>query len=62
SHPVLRRDAERSEELNFREVDKAPEDTLNRILWNAMKGGDAPYPEWAVVRDIEDDEEEGEQN
>lgn len=60
SHPVLRRDAERSEELNFREVDKAPEDTLNRILWNAMKGGDVPYPEWAVVRDLEDEEGEEE--
>lgn len=34
-NPILRRDAEVSARLNFREVDKAPEDVLNRILWNA---------------------------
>ena len=26
------------------EVDEADEDTLNRILWHSVKGGDAPYP------------------
>jgi hypothetical protein len=31
--------------LNFTEGDAADEDTLNRILWHAMKGYDAPYPE-----------------
>jgi len=25
-------------------VDRCPEDLLNRILWHAMKGSDAPYP------------------
>lgn len=53
--PVLRRDAEVSAKLNFREVDKAPEDVLNRILWHAMKGTAAPYPEWAITKDADDD-------
>lgn len=64
SHPVLRQDAERSETLNFRQIDKAPEDVLNRILWNAMRGGDEPYPEWAVMKyadDDDDDEEKAEE-
>ena len=52
---LLRLNAEKSASLNFREVDKAPEDVLNRILWHAMKGSAAPYPEWAVGRDEDDD-------
>jgi YVTN family beta-propeller protein len=35
--------AKKSMELDFDEEDKADEDTLNRILWFAMKG-DKPYP------------------
>jgi len=55
---MLREDAIVSAGLNFLEVDKAPEDTLNRILWRAMKGSRAPYPEWAITRtsDEEDDD------
>ena len=30
--------------LPLDEVDKCPEDTLNRILWHAMKGSAAPFP------------------
>jgi hypothetical protein len=52
--PVLRRDAVTSARMNFREVDKAPEDQLNRILWRAMKGARIPYPEWATVADADD--------
>ena len=37
--------AKKSMELNLDEGDKADEDTLNRILWHAMKGYDTPYPE-----------------
>jgi YVTN family beta-propeller protein len=46
--PVLREDALASARMDFREVDKAPEDALNRILWRAMRGTREPYPEWAV--------------
>ncbi len=28
----------------FEEVDRADEDTLNRIIWHSVKGVDAPYP------------------
>ena len=56
-NPILRRDAEVSARLNFREVDKAPEDVLNRILWNAMAGTDRPYPEWATTPDADDDDD-----
>lgn len=55
--PVLRRDAEVSARLNFREVDRAPEDVLNRILWNVMAGTDRPYPQWAVTPAGDDDDD-----
>lgn len=54
--PVLREDAIVSGTLNFRQVDRAPEDVLNRILWRAMRGSADPYPEWAVSH-VEDDDE-----
>ena len=55
--PVRRRDALASARMNFREVDKAPEDALNRILWRAMKGTREPYPEWAVRADADGDDD-----
>jgi len=40
--------AELSLAQNFRMVDRADEDSLNRIIWHAVKGVDAPYPDaWA---------------
>ncbi len=36
--------AEASESLDFQGVDQAEEETLNRVLWFAMKGEGAPYP------------------
>jgi len=29
---------------------------LNRILWRAMRGSRAPYPEWAITNFVDDDE------
>jgi hypothetical protein len=57
SDPVLRSDAVVSSKLNFREVDKVPEDVLNRILWRSLRGSRVPYPEWAVNADAEDNDE-----
>jgi hypothetical protein len=54
---LLREHALASARLNFKRVDACPEDTLNRILWHAMKGSAAPYPEWAVTRVDEDDDD-----
>ena len=53
SDRLLRKQAHASARLPLDEVDKCPEDALNRILWHAMKGSQAPYPAWAVsaVRD-----------
>ena len=56
--PVLKADAIASSRMNFREVDRAPEDELNRILWRAMRGTREPYPEWAIHAGDEDEEEE----
>jgi hypothetical protein len=56
--PVLRRDAEVSATLDFDRVDRAPEDVLNRILWRAMRGSQAPYPEWAITSGADDDDDE----
>jgi hypothetical protein len=36
--------AKASAEMDFSEVDEAPEDELNRILWAATKGENVPYP------------------
>ncbi len=55
--PIRRKFAERSAMINFAEVDKAPEDLLNRILWNAMRG-DQPYPDWAITVAEEDGDDE----
>jgi YVTN family beta-propeller protein len=55
--PIARQDALASARMDFRQVDRAPEDALNRILWRAMKGPREPYPEWAVrpAREANDD-------
>jgi hypothetical protein len=37
-------------------IDACPEDLFNRILWHAMKGSEAPYPEWAVTVTEDDDD------
>jgi hypothetical protein len=51
--PLLRKQAYASARLPLEEADKCPEDTLNRIIWHALKGSQTPYPTWAVseVRD-----------
>jgi len=51
---VLRKDAYVSSRLPLAKPDQCPEDTLNRILWHAMKGSRAPYPVWAV-QTVDDD-------
>ncbi|MEO6811817.1 MAG: alkaline phosphatase family protein [Isosphaeraceae bacterium] len=47
--------AQVSLELDLDDVDDAPEDTFNRIIWHAVKGVDVPYP--AVARAEDDDED-----
>jgi YVTN family beta-propeller protein len=55
---LLRRHAIASARLPLAEVDKCPENLFNRILWHAMKGSAAPYPEWAVTtRGAADDDD-----
>jgi len=51
---LLRKEAYASARLPLEKPDQCPEDQLNRILWHAMKGPSAPYPEWAVRRDDDD--------
>jgi YVTN family beta-propeller protein len=48
--------AEVSMTLPLDEVDKADEDTLNRILWHSQRGRDDTYPAWAVSDEEEEDE------
>jgi hypothetical protein len=55
---ALRENAVRSAKMNFKEIDRAPEGVLNRILWQAMKGSAAPYPVWATTSEEEEDEQE----
>ena len=58
SRAVLREDAIVSSKINFKQLDRAPEDVLNRILWRAMRGSGAPYPEWAISAYEEDEDDE----
>ncbi len=44
----LRKDARVSAHLPLEKPDQCPDNVLNRILWRAIKGPRAPYPEWAV--------------
>ncbi len=53
---TLRNDAIVSARLPLDQPDQCPEDTLNRILWRAMKGPDEPYPLWAIKLVDEDDD------
>jgi YVTN family beta-propeller protein len=55
---LLRRHARLSARLNFQRIDACPEDTLNRILWHAIKGSAAPYPSWAVTLVPDDDNDD----
>jgi hypothetical protein len=54
---ALRADAEKSATLDLEQMDRAPEDVLNRILWRAMRGSKVPYPEWAITAVADDDDE-----
>ncbi|KXK31185.1 MAG: hypothetical protein UZ16_OP3001002899, partial [Candidatus Hinthialibacteria bacterium OLB16] len=56
-HPQQRYWAEKSMEIALEDIDEAPEDTLNRILWHDAKGYDTPYPEQFVFHGVEDDDE-----
>lgn len=56
--PVLREDALASATIDFSQVDRAPEDLLNRILWRAMRGTREPYPEWAITPGADDDDDD----
>ncbi len=55
SDPLLRKNAYASARLPLAQADQCPEDLLNRILWHAMKGPQAPYPQWAVQMRGDDD-------
>ena len=55
--PLLRKYAYASARLPLQAMDQCPEDLLNRILWHAMKGSQAPYPSWAVRAGDDDDDD-----
>jgi YVTN family beta-propeller protein len=55
---LLRRNAVASSRLPLEKIDQCPEDLMNRILWHAMKGSAAPYPQWAVTTIDDDDDQE----
>jgi hypothetical protein len=55
SDRTLRKNAYASARLPLAKPDQCPEDLLNRIIWHAMKGSSAPYPEWAVQGQPDDD-------
>ncbi len=60
SDALLREHAVLSAQLPLDKIDQCPEDLFNRILWHAMKGSAAAYPEWAVTAGVDDDDDEDE--
>jgi hypothetical protein len=62
--PRQRHWAEVSAKLDLDDIDRADEDTFNRVLWNAVRGTDEGYPDWAIlpVAEREEDEEEEEED
>jgi hypothetical protein len=57
--PRALRWAQASLELPLDQIDEADEDTLNRILWHAVRGRDDTYPAWAVLpEEVLEEEEE----
>jgi len=46
--------AEKSLQMDFEDVDRIDEDTLNRILWHSVKGYDTAYPKIAGTKEIDD--------
>lgn len=58
--PRERHWAEVSQGMPLEDIDEADEDTLNRVLWYAMRRDDASYPAWAVLPETEREEEEEE--
>jgi hypothetical protein len=54
SDPLLRKDAYVSARLPLTLPDQCPEDVLNQIVWRAVKGSQASYPNWAV-KVVDDD-------
>jgi hypothetical protein len=51
----LRKDAYVSARLPLKKEDQCPEDVFNRILWDATKGPQTPYPVWAI-KAVDDDD------
>lgn len=51
--------AKESAKLDLDDIDRANEDTFNRILWHFCRGNDETYPGWAVL-DLDDEEHEDE--
>jgi len=47
--------------MDLSDVDRADENTFNRILWHARKGRDDTYPSWAIRFNEEDEHEEEEE-
>ncbi|MGN6384958.1 MAG: alkaline phosphatase family protein [Verrucomicrobiota bacterium] len=56
--PIRRNFAMVSASLPLHKMDACPEDTLNRILWNAMRGSQALYPAWALSHVSGDDDDD----
>ncbi|HOV77653.1 MAG TPA: alkaline phosphatase family protein, partial [Sedimentisphaerales bacterium] len=57
SDALLRQNAVVSAKLPLEQIDRCPEDVLNRILWHAMKGSREPYPQWAVSAHLEEEDD-----
>jgi YVTN family beta-propeller protein len=56
SDPLLRANAIASAKLPLGAPDQCSEDLLNRIVWHAQMGSQAPYPAWALTQIDEDDD------
>ncbi|MHC1764890.1 MAG: bifunctional YncE family protein/alkaline phosphatase family protein [Verrucomicrobiia bacterium] len=58
SDPLLRANAIASAKLPLDAPDQCSEDLLNRIIWHAQMGSQAPYPTWALTQIEENDDDD----
>jgi YVTN family beta-propeller protein len=60
-NPAVGFGSDLSERMNFREVDAAPEELLNELIWKSIKGQDSEMPRphsnrvWVELEDEDDD-------
>ncbi|MEY5009289.1 MAG: hypothetical protein RLZZ253_428 [Verrucomicrobiota bacterium] len=57
TQPDAKRFSRLSAKMNFDQIDRAPENLLNRVLWHSMTRGTRPFPDWATHAEPDEEDE-----